>query len=373
MEKKKKREGFFSKNIIGDINDVPDALVDPAGEDTKDKQRIQELERKLTVAQEEKAAFEIIQETKDSEMKAAMDGMKKANRDLALRIETLEIEKQTLRKAADHANQPSAEHLETVDALKRENNKLTEQLVKLETENDQLEDALIQPDPEMKELKKKLEQLESERQEMLKNLAIVKEENQKIIGINETIKEENEALHQEQEARNDAIEELKRQAEALYLENGELKLRNKQLEEERSEEDIEIINSENNQLKQENNRLKVRIKGLEESTSSKLELHEQEAALRREREALETEVFQSQQEIGEVLLNAQKQGSRTIERAKLDAEDLLRSANEELNMIKMQVKDISLEVEESKQSVVGIYSELQTRIRKMSDGVNDVN
>lgn len=201
---------------------------------------------------------------------------------------------------------------------------------------------------------------------MMENLAIVKEEKQKVIELNDTMK-------QEAAAEKEAVHELKKQVEALHRENEELKLQNIQLEEERSEEEVEIIQSENNQLKQENNRLKVRIKGLEESTSSKLELHEQEMSLKREREALDSEIFKAQQEIGEVLLNAQKQGSRTIERAKLDAEEILKSANEELHLIKMQVKDISLEIEESKQSVVGIYSELQSRVHKMVDDVNELN
>lgn len=368
-----KKEKFFSKNILGVINEVPDELVETGTEKTKENEKIEALEKQLILAREEKAALEIIQDTKDSEMKQTLDSMKKQHREMELRIETLELEKQTLRKAADHTNQPSAEHLEAVDALKRENRQMREQLASLENENTQLQTALTKPETENEELKKKIEQLESERQQMIEKLAALQEENQKVIDMNEAVKEENQTIKQEQEARKDAVEELKRQVEALYLENGELKLQNKQLEEAWSEEEFDIIHSENNQLKQENNRLKVRIKGLEESTSSKLEIHEQEMALKRDREALEAEIFQSQQEIGEVLLNAQKQGSRTIERAKLDAEEILRSANEELLTIKSQVKDISLEVEESKQSVVGIYSELQSRIKKMSDGVDVIN
>ncbi|MBO0451173.1 hypothetical protein [Candidatus Enterococcus murrayae] len=373
MEKKKKREGFFSKNIIGDINDVPDTLVDLGEKNDEDKKRIEELEKQLKIAREEKAALEIVQDTKDSEMKNTLDALKKQNREMALRVETLEMEKQTLRKAADHSNQPSAEHLETVDALKRENKQLMVRLGKLEIDNDELEADVLQLEPEVLELKKKLEQVESERQAMIEATERLKEENQKVIALNEEIRQENETAKHEMQAEKEAIAELKRQVEALYNENEDLKLRNDQLEEERTDEEVEIIHSENNQLKQENNRLKVRIKGLEESTSSKLELHEQEMALKQEREALEAEIFKSQQEIGEVLLNAQKQGSRTIERAKFDADEILKSANEELQTIKMQVKDIALEVEESKQSVVGIYSELQTRIRKMADGVNEVN
>lgn len=372
MEKKKKREGFFGKNILGEINDVPDALVDIDGENSGDKKKIKELEERLKVAREEKAAFEIMQDTKEQEMKNALDALKAQNKELQTKVETVEIEKQTLRRAADNTTRPSMEHYETIEALKQENKRVRELLMAAEAENKKLQESLSLPNEENEELKKKVEQLEREREQMMEAAQVLREENQKVIAMNEEVEHEKERLRNEAKNELARSTKLKEEVEQLTKENEELKVMNDQLLQDRSEEEVEIITSENKQLKQENNRLKVRIKGLEESTSSKLELHEQEMKLKRDREALDAEIFKSQQEIGEVLLNAQKQGSRTIERAKVDAEEIIRSANEELQTIKSQVKDISLEVEESKQSVVGIYSELQSRIRKMTDDVNEV-
>ena len=135
----KKKDNFFSKNILGVINDVPDELVDPSGgENELGKRKIEELEKKLKVAQEEKAALEIIQDTKEIEMKNTMETMKKQQREMELRIETLEIEKQTLRKAADNSKKPSVEQWEATEAIKRENGRMQEQLFAMKAENNKL-------------------------------------------------------------------------------------------------------------------------------------------------------------------------------------------------------------------------------------------
>ncbi|OJG73673.1 hypothetical protein RV11_GL000039 [Enterococcus phoeniculicola] len=85
-------------------------------------------------------------------------------------------------------------------------------------------------------------------------------------------------------------------------------------------------------------------------------------------EELKKEVDQSQREIGEVLISAKKQASRTIQEAEIEAKQMIHSAELTLDTISNRAKKIALEVDESRQSVTKIYDELQVKVAQLAKG-----
>ena len=98
------------------------------------------------------------------------------------------------------------------------------------------------------------------------------------------------------------------------------------------------------------------------------ELREKVAALKAENEQLKQEAISTQQEIGEVLISARKQANRMVEKSKMDAHRIIQEAKRELALINEQAKEISDEVIESRQSVMSLYEEMQTRVDILAQG-----
>lgn len=91
--------------------------------------------------------------------------------------------------------------------------------------------------------------------------------------------------------------------------------------------------------------------------------------LTEQNEQLKKDVQYAQQEIGEVLLTAKKQASRILEEAQMEADHLIRTANLELESISNKAHKISIEVEESKDTVTSLYMELQNKVRQLQQEI----
>lgn len=83
-------------------------------------------------------------------------------------------------------------------------------------------------------------------------------------------------------------------------------------------------------------------------------------------QSLQEDALKSQQEIGEVMVSAKKEANRIISEAQVEAKHMINSAELEMLNIGNRAKNISNEVEESKNEVMTIYRELEERLNKLS-------
>ena len=83
---------------------------------------------------------------------------------------------------------------------------------------------------------------------------------------------------------------------------------------------------------------------------------------------LKEESTQSQLEIGEVLFSAKKQANRTIEEAQSEAKRLIDEAELEVETIGNRARKILLEVSESKETVLDIYTDLEQKVEQLAKG-----
>lgn len=83
-------------------------------------------------------------------------------------------------------------------------------------------------------------------------------------------------------------------------------------------------------------------------------------------QSLQEEALKSQQEIGEVMVSAKKEANRIISEAQVEAKHMVNSAELEMLNIGNRAKNISNEVEESKNEIMTIYRELEERLSKLS-------
>jgi chromosome segregation ATPase len=96
------------------------------------------------------------------------------------------------------------------------------------------------------------------------------------------------------------------------------------------------------------------------------QLQHQITTLQKENEQLQQEATQSQHEIGEVLISARRQANRMVEKAKLDAQRIVKDSEAELQTIHDRAKEISCEVDESRQTILSIYEELKIRVDQLA-------
>ncbi|EOL41744.1 hypothetical protein RV11_GL002730 [Enterococcus phoeniculicola] len=90
--------------------------------------------------------------------------------------------------------------------------------------------------------------------------------------------------------------------------------------------------------------------------------------LMEQNEDLKQEVIESQKEIGEVLVSAKKQANQMLEEAHVEAKHMISSAELELENIGSRAKKIFIEVEDSKDQVVSMYNEMQSKINQLVEG-----
>ena len=141
------------------------------------------------------------------------------------------------------------------------------------------------------------------------------------------------------------------------------------------EEKERVFNEQFSQLEQSNAELAAlqsRIESGEFLQGSEYDLYveaqEKINQLVQQNEQLTKEIEYSQKEIGEVLLTAKKQASRTLEEAQTEADHLIKAAKLELEGMENKARKILIEIDESKETVSSMYSDLQEKVRQLASG-----
>lgn len=290
--------------------------------------------------------------------------------------------------------------IQQVNRLEEERGELRGQLKQHIVKNKQLEERLVNMEGNIKELNKEKqhleEQLSEEKEELNEALHQAQEritlmgaeladrkenadldEKNKELRIDLTKKEDEilqlkkqiEVMQEGQSITdnadlinelNEKVEELENNCEAIHFEKAELSRRLKTTE--------EVIQQKNQQLKQFEELL---VKQSEEVSFSPEELAQakkQIEELTKENEQLKVESTKIQLEIGEVLFSAKKQANRTIEEAQSEAKHLIDEAELEVETIGNRARKILLEVSESKDTVLDIYTDLEQKVERLAKG-----
>ena len=328
MSAQQKKSGwFFNKNIIDEINSVPEEIV-------KDNEHnVTSLPEKLTSKQSGE-----IKELKRLifEKEQVFQNYKK---EMTTKNQQLAKENENYRQSILRMGEEKVQNGRQIQDLETEIRRLQREINRLEgnKEIQELEEKLSQAKNEVSSLRTSVDQLRHVESE-------VQETRQKY---NELVMERNAEAGQRQEK----IISLEKQLEALSQELSQ------------SEEQIiqldQLVNEKNQmiqQLLEEQEQQSLAIEG--EVVS---ELQHQIMVIQKENDQLKQDAILSQQEIGEVLISARKQANRMVEKAKLDAQRIIQNSESELQTIHERAKEISYEVEESRQAILSIYEELKNR------------
>ena len=328
MSAQQKKSGwFFNKNIIDEINSVPEDMV------KDNEQNVTSLPERLTTKQ----SWEI-KELKRLifEKEQVFQNYKK---EMATKNQQLTKENENYRQSVLRMGEEKVQNGRQIQDLETEVRRLQREIHRLEENKEMrtLEENLTQAKKEIDSLRSSLDHLRSVEAE-------VQESKQKY---NELLMERNAESGQRQEK----ISGLEKQLEALTAEMTKSEEQVLQLD--------QLVNEKNQlieQLLQEQEQQNIAIEG--EVVS---ELQHQLMVIQKENDQLKQDAILSQQEIGEVLISARKQANRMVEKAKLDAQRIIQNSESEMQTIHDRAKEISFEVEESRQAILGIYEELKSR------------
>lgn len=328
MSAQQKKSGwFFNKNIIDEINSVPEDMV------KDNEQNVTALPEKLTTKQSGE-----IKELKRLifEKEQVFQNYKK---EMATKNQQLTKENENYRQSVLRMGEEKVQNGRQIQDLETEVRRLQREIHRLEENKEMrtLEENLTQAKKEIDSLRSSLDHLRSVEAE-------VQESKQKY---NELLMERNAESGQRQEK----ISGLEKQLEALTAEMTKSEEQVLQLD--------QLVNEKNQlieQLLQEQEQQNIAIEG--EVVS---ELQHQLMVIQKENDQLKQDAILSQQEIGEVLISARKQANRMVEKAKLDAQRIIQNSESEMQTIHDRAKEISFEVEESRQAILGIYEELKSR------------
>ena len=214
---------------------------------------------------------------------------------------------------------------------------LQQQLLELQEENTRLNDqAVLLAEPtaasasgHIEELKKELAQTLKEKSELEVNLGRIQALNDKHIIQKDVFEAEVSSLREAYKKKEEELEAVKFELDTLHNGISSDEAKGQQL--------VELL-----QAKQQINDLLYK------------------------NQALQAEAMQSQQEIGEVMVSAKKEANRIVNEAQIEAKHMINSAELELLSIGNRAKNVSNGVEESKNKIIGIYSELEERLSKLS-------
>lgn len=290
--------------------------------------------------------------------------------------------------------------IQQVNRLEEERGELRGQLKQHVIKNKQLEERLVNMEGNIKEHNKDKQQLEEqlseEKEELTEALHQAQEritlmeaeladrkeyadldEKNKELSIDLT-KKENEILQLKEQIEvmlegqtitdnvslvnelNEKVEELENNYEAIQFEKAELFRRLKTTE--------EVIQQKNQQLKQFEELLVKQSEEVSFSPDELAQAKKQIEELTKENDQLKVESTKIQLEIGEVLFSAKKQANRTIEEAQSEAKHLIDEAELEVETIGNRARKILLEVSESKDTVIDIYTDLEQKVEQLAKG-----
>ncbi|MGF1993111.1 hypothetical protein [Enterococcus casseliflavus] len=454
---KNKDSWFFTKNIIDEINNVPDELLSLDQEETADfpilgDNRIaQELVHERLLAEkhlddqqtttdempdlEEGGAVDKTSQALEAKedsvvMEEANDETESVSQEaLKSEIQAFEQQLADLQAALEKAEEEKQMAIEEQHLLERQNQELQKKMMLQVVKMDELQghvDLMEQQATTFRETNTQLEQTMNIQQaeifegvkqmeEMRMKLETTKEELQRVLEEKTALS--NELLHAlgENQQLRTQLKESEQQAEQLIetsqllqaatKENQKLQKEISQLEEpleqiaqlsaeknaltiqlvkateeaaayqSQYEEKERVFNEQFSQLEQSNAELAAlqsRIESGEFLQGSEYDLYveaqEKINQLVQQNEQLTKEIEYSQKEIGEVLLTAKKQASRTLEEAQTEADHLIKAAKLELEGMENKARKILIEIDESKETVSSMYSDLQEKVRQLASG-----
>lgn len=290
----------------------------------------------------------------------------------------------------DELNQKISEKDELIEQIKREASLEKQRLMK---ENEKYKQAILRTGEEKAENRRQIQDLELEVRSYHQKLEHLQEDNEtgylkeqldvskeKITSLEASLKDVKELENELQNAKQQIQELTLSKEESDYhhqervqklekkLEDFENALKEKveqinQLDQLIADKDQEILEKEMlaQQLIEENKQQNSDIE-----SEQLLALQSQIESLKSENEQLRQDAIYSQHEIGEVLISARRQANRMVEKAKMDAQRIVKDSETELQTIYDQAKEISCEVDESRQTIMSIYEELKKRVDQLA-------
>lgn len=454
---KNKDSWFFTKNIIDEINNVPDELLSLDQEETADfpilgDNRIaQELVHDRLLAEkhldDQQTTTDEMPDLEEGEtvdktsqaLEAKEDSvvMEEANdetesvpqEDLKSEIQAFEQQLAYLQAALEKTEEEKQMAIEEQHLLERQHQELQKemmlQVVKIDElqghvdlmeqqaseshgENKQLEQTvknqqaeLFEGGNQLEEMRMKTETMQDELQRVLEEKNALSNELLHTMGENQNLR----AQLKEKEHQSEQLLETSQLLQAATNENQKLQKEISQLAEPleqiaqlnaeknaltiqlvkateeaaayqaQYEEKERVFNEQFAQLEQSNAELvalQSRIESGEFLQGSEYDLYveaqEKINKLVEQNEQLTKEIEYSQKEIGEVLLTAKKQASRTLEEAQAEADHLIKAAKLELEGMENKARKILIEIDESKETVSSMYSDLQEKVRQLASG-----
>ncbi|MGG5371322.1 hypothetical protein [Enterococcus sp. AZ196] len=339
MNAQQKKNGwFFNKNIIDEINSVPE-------EDILFEEEPNTLPEKYSKKQlDEIAELKRLNSEKD-------DLLNKLTKESTLENQRLMKENEKYKQALIRTGEEKAENRRQVQDLEAE------------VRRNRQEIQSLQDNKESRYLKEQLEEAEkkvSSLQTSLKSYQTLENELQEAKQqIHKFTRDQKDADLQYHEA----IQKIEREMESVVNELQEKEEQVAQLDQLIVHKDQLILEKEElvQQLIEEQKR---KDSVIESELISQLQ--HQIAKLENENEALKQEATHSQHEIGEVLISARRQANRMVEKAKLDAQRIVKDSEVELQTIYDRAKEISCEVDESRQTIMSIYEELKSRVDQLA-------
>lgn len=349
-----------------------------------------------------------------------LESLKEKNDELATQLNQKETEIFELEDANESAD--STEEINRLKAqieeLKKENTNGQEQIAYLETalvekdkaldtqilekekEIQQLQadlaargtigekqEALETVKMELESLNEKLQTTDKENQELTQKLADLQAQMHQLQQENQDLKDKEITLSTSSDASvdNSRVEELKKELESVLKEKSDLEtnlgriqglndkysIQKNVFESElaglrsiykEKEEELENLNAELETMRSMSTTGEATGNQLAELLQAKQQIND----LLLKNQSLQEEALKSQQEIGEVMVSAKKEANRIISEAQVEAKHMVNSAELEMLNIGNRAKNISNEVEESKNEVMTIYRELEERLSKLS-------
>lgn len=335
MHTQQKKNGwFFNKNIIDEINSVPEEQV-MYDEEAPTKSTPQ---GKKPSAELEKLKKELAEKEEEIEQ------LKKGNE---LEKQRLVRENEQYKQSILRTGEEKAENRRQVQDLENEVRRNRQEIQRLTEENNsgELKIQLEKANGEVTSLKESLEKYKEIEIEL-------KEAKQQYHEL--TLNQKEEELHRFEKVQtletqlSQLTAELTNKEEQITQLNQSVFTKEQQIRE-KEEQMRRLIDDQNHQ--------NAVIEG-----ELVTELQHQIMTLQKENDQMKQESVHSQHEIGEVLISARKQATRMVEKAKIDAQRIIQDSENELQTIQERAKEVSYEVDESRQAILSIYEELKSRV-----------
>lgn len=339
MNAQQKKNGwFFNKNIIDEINSVPEEEImieerpNSITENPAKKQKEEMEELKRLISEKDELVEQVKKET-DLEKQR-------------LTKETEKYKQALLRTGEEKAE--NRRHIQELEAEVRRNRQEIQRLQE-NKETGYLKEQLDQAEEEVSSLKASLENYQSLE-------ADLQEAKQQIREF--TMNQKDQELQ-----RHEVVQKFEQRVDSLLNDLQEKEELIAQLDQMIVEKDQMILEKED--IVQQ---LIIDQKHQDSVVESEriAQLQTQITNLKNENEQLKQEAVHSQHEIGEVLISARRQANRMVEKAKLDAQRIVKDSEAELQTIHDRAKEISCEVDESRQTILSIYEELKSRVDQLA-------